>query len=65
MASLGGAYMPHLYRTLQAAHIDKELALSAVSFSLSRQTTEAEIRRAISIVQEAVTYYQQTYSGVL
>ncbi len=48
-ASIGGSYASHLGR------IDE----SAISFSLSRMTTEDEIRRAAGIINEAVKQLQK------
>ncbi|MES2273505.1 MAG: aminotransferase class V-fold PLP-dependent enzyme [Chlamydiota bacterium] len=54
--SIGGAYCQHLSRTLIAAN--SEGAESAVSFSLSRMTTEEEVIQAAHIIGETALYLQ-------
>jgi cysteine desulfurase len=54
MASIGGAYAPHLHRQLMACGLDETTARTAMSFSLSRFTTEEEIVQAIQIIRETV-----------
>lgn len=49
-ASIGGGNFQQLALMLSAAGIDSKLAHQAISFSLSRYTTEEEIDRAIDIV---------------
>lgn len=52
-ASIGGGNFQQLSLLLSAAGVSKELAQSAISFSLSRYTTEGEIDRAISIIADS------------
>ncbi len=52
-ASIGGGIFQQLGLMLSACGIEEKIAHSAVSFSLSRYTTEDEIDRAIQIVAEA------------
>jgi cysteine desulfurase len=52
-ASIGGGNFQQLGLMLAFCGIEEKLAHSAVSFSLSRYTTEEEIERAISIVVES------------
>jgi cysteine desulfurase len=52
MASAGGGRYQPLSRLLTAAGVEPVIAGSAISFSLSRETTEEEINRAISLIVE-------------
>lgn len=49
-ASIGGGSFQQLGIILQTAGVDEILANSAISFSLSRETTEEEIDRAIDLI---------------
>jgi len=49
-ASIGGGHFQSLPILLEAMGIETRLAESAVSFSLSRETTEEEIDRAVEII---------------
>ena len=53
-ASIGGGNFQQLALILKAAGISSMLAGSAISFSLSRYTQEAEIDRAVVIISESV-----------
>jgi len=53
-ASIGGQYAPHLARHLAAAGIEERVGETALHFSLSRNTTQEEIDRAVSIIVETV-----------
>jgi cysteine desulfurase len=53
-ASIGGGACQQIGLILAACGIEETLAHSAVSFSLSRETTEDEIDRAIEIIVECV-----------
>ncbi len=53
-ASIGGQYAPHLSRHLMAVGIDEKIAETALHFCLSRNTTQDEIDRAVSIIAETV-----------
>lgn len=54
-ASIGGGNFQQLALMLVFSGIAEELAHCAISFSLSRYTTEQEVDRAISIILESVT----------
>lgn len=58
-ASIGGGNFQQLALMLAAAGIPENLAHSAVSFSLSRYTTDEEIDRAIEIVVESAKALNQ------
>jgi len=49
-ACIGGGNFQKLSLILEASGIESEIAQTAISFSLSRETTEGEIERAIEIV---------------
>jgi len=49
-ATFGGGGMQKLSSVLQACGISSELASSALSFSLSYETTEQEIDTALDII---------------
>lgn len=51
-ASIGGGHFQQLGLILGASHVPANLAYSALSFSLSRYTTEEEIERAVTIIVE-------------
>ncbi len=53
-ASIGGGNFQQIGLVLQAAKVPLEMTQTAVSFSLSRYTTEEEIVRACDIVAKAV-----------
>lgn len=55
-ASIGGAYCQHLHRLASDE--------SALSFSLSRNTTEEEIRNAVPIIREALCHLQSISKGI-
>ena len=57
-ASIGGPYAQHLSRVLIASGIDSQDAESAISFSLSRMTTEEEILKAAAIINECAQLLQ-------
>lgn len=52
-ACIGGGTLQQVGMNLQACGVDETLAHSAISFALSRATTEEEIDRAIDIVVNA------------
>ena len=54
-ASIGGGSYQQIGLILMASHIEESLAHSALSFSLSRETTEDEIDRAVEIIVDSVT----------
>ena len=49
-ASIGGGNFQQLSLILQASDVDAKLAKCAISFSLSRETSDEEIERAIEII---------------
>jgi len=51
-ASIGGSNFQQIGHILTASEVEESLAHSAISFSLSRETTEEEIDRAIEIIVE-------------
>jgi cysteine desulfurase len=53
-ASIGGFRSPHLNRQLLACGIDELTAQTAISFTLSRYTTQSEIDQAIQIINDSV-----------
>ncbi len=60
LASIGGGSFQQIGLILMATGVDEVTANSAVSFSLSRETTEEEIDRASEIIIETVTKLQKT-----
>ncbi len=50
--SIGGGSAPHLHRQLQTCGFDELAALSALSFSLNRFTSQADVERAIALIAE-------------
>lgn len=66
-ATIGGGTYQQIGLVLAASGIDNILAHTAVSFSLSRETTEDEIDRAIEIVADCVQHLRkmsQKFQGV-
>jgi cysteine desulfurase len=59
-ASIGGGTYQQIGLVLSAAGIDYPLANSAVSFGLSRETTEEEIDRAVEIIADCVKSLRRT-----
>jgi cysteine desulfurase len=57
-ASIGGQYAPHLARHLAAAGIEEKAGETALHFSLSRNTSQEEIDRAVSLIAETVESLQ-------
>lgn len=58
-ASIGGGSYQQLGLILAASGIDNVLAHTAVSFSLSRETTEDQIDQAIEIIAESVQHLRK------
>ncbi len=54
-ASIGGGTYQQIGLVLAASGIEETIAHSAINFSLSRETTEDEIDRAIAIIADGVT----------
>lgn len=63
-ASIGGGTFQQLSLLLSACYIPMIQAQTAISFSLSRYTTEEEIDRAIHIISET-THYLRTSSSYI
>jgi cysteine desulfurase len=63
-ASIGGGSFQQIALVLGGAGIDPALAQSAISFSLSRETTEEEIDKAIEIIQECVKKLKQLSEAI-
>ncbi|MBS4163294.1 Cysteine desulfurase IscS [Candidatus Protochlamydia amoebophila] len=59
-ANIGGGNFQQLGLLLSACGLEENLAYSAVSFSLSRYTTEEEIDRAIELIVESAWQLNQT-----
>lgn len=53
-AAIGGTYQPKIHRVLIASGAEEIRSQTAVSFALSRYTTEADIDRAVKIIIETV-----------
>jgi cysteine desulfurase len=64
-ASIGGNQMQQLALLLTASKIESPLAYSALSFSLSRYTSEEEIDHAIYLITEAVQQLLKTSSRII
>lgn len=60
-ATIGGVYHQHLHRILHACGCEE---IGAVSFALSRYTTEEEIDFAIAKIGEAVRFLQMLSGGL-
>jgi cysteine desulfurase len=60
--SIGGPYSPHLSALLASSGVKD--ATCALSFALSRMTTEEEVRRAVQEIAHAVTTLQSISRGV-
>ena len=54
-ASVGGSRCPYLIRQLLACGVDEKIAQTAVSFSLTRYTTQSEIDSAVQTLTDAVS----------
>lgn len=64
-ASIGGGNFQQLGLLLSFSGIEEKLAHHAISFSLSRYTTEEEIDRAISIITESVHTLESLSENIL
>ena len=56
--AIGGASAPHLHRQLIACGIDEKTALSSLSFSLSRFTSQRDIEQAVQFLAETTQALQ-------
>jgi cysteine desulfurase len=52
--SVGGVRCPFLQRQLIACGVDEKVAQTAISLSLTRYSTQAEIDRAVQLIAEAI-----------
>jgi len=59
MASIGGGSFQQIGLVLMASGVEETLAHSSLSFSLSRETTESEIDKAVEIIVEAVKHLRK------
>jgi cysteine desulfurase len=64
-ASIGGGSFQQIGLILAAAGIDAVLAHTAISFSLSRETTEDEIDRAIQLITDTAKRLRKTSQQLL
>lgn len=64
-ASMGGGSQQQIGYLLSACGVPQELANSALSFSLSRQTSEAEIDRAVSLIESSVLRLRKVSEHIL
>ncbi len=64
-ASIGGGNFQQISFVLEACGTPRSLAACAVSFSLSRETTEAEIERAAEIIVENAIKLRKTSSYLI
>lgn len=55
-ASIGGVYHPHLRRQLSSCGFDEKICNSAISFALSRYTTQKEIDYTVEILRQGVQW---------
>jgi cysteine desulfurase len=63
-AAIGGIYHQQLFRLALACGCEERIAASAISFALSRQTTEQEIDFAMDTIAGAVRFLQTISGGV-
>lgn len=65
LASIGGSHFQKISNILCASGFNKTLSHCAVSFSLSRDTTEEEIDQASNIIIETVTQLQKISQKII
>lgn len=53
-ASMGGGVFQQIEIVLEAAQIAKNISQSALTFSFSQDTSEADIEKAVTIIEEVV-----------
>ena len=63
-ASMGGPYAQSLSRVLQAMGIESRLSECALSFSLSRYSTEEEILKAAALISQSVIHLRSLSEGL-
>lgn len=64
-ASMGGGSQQQIGYLLEACGVEKSLANCALSFSLSRETTEEEISRAIDIVEKSYNKFKKASEKII
>lgn len=64
-ASIGGGNFQQIGLVLTACGVSESIAHSAISFSLSRETTEADIDKAIEIIVETATKLRQISDKIM
>ncbi len=63
-ASIGGVYHQHLQRLLLASGCTEKEAFGAISFALSRQTTEEEVDYCLDALAQSVRFLQSLSRGI-
>ncbi|MCB1113292.1 MAG: aminotransferase class V-fold PLP-dependent enzyme [Chlamydiia bacterium] len=64
MASMGGGLQQQIGFVLKAESIPDNEALSALSFSLSRETTDKEVEEAAKIIEKCVKHLKRASGGI-
>lgn len=64
-ASMGGGGFQQIALILEACGVEDELAQTALSFSLSRDTTEEQVERAVDIIADAVKKLRKSSSKLM
>jgi cysteine desulfurase len=64
-ASMGGGQLQSIELILQACGLEKSIAQCALSFSLSKDTTETSIDRAIEIITDAAKRLRRLSKGLV
>lgn len=64
LASTGGERSQKIKSLLLSSGVDRDKASSAMSFSLTRMTTEEEISLAVEIIRKRVTFLRKISDGV-
>jgi len=64
-ASIGGGLQQQLSLMLEACQVEPMLALSAVSFSLSRETTQEDIEQAVDIIVKTAKKLRESSSKMV
>ncbi len=64
LACIGGGSFQQIGLILASSGVDEVLAHSAISFSLSRETTEEQVMRAVEIIAECVKILRKTSQNI-
>lgn len=64
-ACIGGGSFQQIALVLTSAGISEQIAQTAISFALSRETTESEIMRAVSIISETYHRFKKLSTHVI